>query len=150
MPIEHQCARWQNWKMTFYFHIHIWSTDKINVSKSGNFFFLNYLPLLDILCFNLKWNYFMQKYFPLSSLISHKQCGTVEELLGSLSDIFTDSSRNQVLELRKKTPTLINNCCKKMIKRKKYTSNCIYQSYLLFLRFVQIQLNPFSWIIIFL
>lgn len=140
MPIEHHCVRWQNWKTTLYFHINIWSTDNINVSKSGNHFFRNYLPLLGTVCFNPKWNYFIQKYFPLSSLISHKQCATVEEPLSSLSDIFMDSSRTQVLEFRKKTPALINNCCKKMIKRKKYTSNCIYQSYLPFLRFVQTQL----------
>lgn len=111
-------------------------------------FLLKCLPLLDIICFNLKWNYFLQKYFPLSSLISYKQCGTVEKLLSSLSAIFRNSGRNQVLEFRKKNLALINNCCKKMIKRKKYTSNCIYQSYLLFLRFMQMQLNP--WILIFL
>lgn len=32
-----------------------------------------------------------------------------------------------------------------MIERKKYTSNCMTQSYLTFLRFVQTQLNSFSW-----
>lgn len=148
MPIQHQCIRWENWKMTLHFHIHIGSTGKINVSKSGNLFFMKYLPLLDIIHFNLKQNYFTWKYFPLSSLISYKQCGTVVKLLSSLSAIFRDSSRNQVLEFRKKTLALINNCCKNMIKRKKYTSNCIYQSYLSFLRFVQMQLN--LWILIFL